>query len=65
MRYEALNVDVDYTLAGVPGTGRPTLYAYLRDASPEMTVPARPALIICPGGGYECTSFPYCRPDPF
>ena len=56
MRYEALNIDVDYALAGVPGMGRPTLYAYLRDTSPEMTAPARPALIICPGGGYGFTS---------
>ncbi len=46
MRYEALNIDVDYALAGVPGTGCPTLYAYLRDASPEMPVPTRLLLFV-------------------
>lgn len=56
MCFEAMTIDVDYALAGVSGTGHPTLYAYLRDESLEMTVPARPAIIICPGGGYGYTS---------
>ena len=33
-----------------------TVTAYLRDVSPEIIDRKRPAVLICPGGGYEFTS---------
>lgn len=56
MHYETFDISVDYGRAGVTGTGNPRLYAYLRDPSPEMAPPPRPAIVICPGGGYYGTS---------
>ena len=38
------------------GTGSPCLYTYLRSPSPEMPERPRPAVVICPGGGYQMTS---------
>ena len=56
MLYEAHEISVPYAAAGIRGTGHPVVYAYVRDRSREMTVPPRPALLICPGGAYSFTS---------
>lgn len=32
------------------------LYTYILDDSPEVAIPQRPMVIVCPGGGYEMTS---------
>ena len=54
MRYEPISLNVDYQNANAKQDGsRPILWAYLLDCSPEMpSVQTRPAVIICPGGGY-------------
>ena len=51
MRHETI-------LLSVPGTDAPTeLVAYVPDNFPELgTDRQRPALILCPGGGYRCLS---------
>ena len=41
--------------AGAAGTTA-KLYTYIRDESPEMEAHRRPAVVICPGGGYGMTS---------
>ncbi len=56
MYCEPLEISVDYARAGTYGRGCPRLYPYVRDASPEMPLPPRPAIVICPGGGYAMTS---------
>lgn len=56
MQYDILNITVDYAKAGLPGGGAPKLYTYLRDRSPEIRDRQRPAIVICPGGGYGGTS---------
>ena len=56
MQYESVDITIYYSRAGVACKGHPRLYAYLRDPSPEMSPPPRPALVICPGGGYFGTS---------
>ena len=58
MIYQVLDVKVDYEKAGlVPQEYQPKLYVYARENS-EQIHPGlrRPAVIICPGGGYERTS---------
>ena len=56
MQHQVLDIDVDYARAGLKGSGKPKLYTYVRDASPEMPAKPRPAIVICPGGGYVMTS---------
>lgn len=56
MQYLDIGISVDYARAGLSGSGTPRLYAYIRDASPEMSSRPRPAIVICPGGGYGMTS---------
>lgn len=56
MLHEILEVPVDYARAGLPGRGHATLATYIRSPSPEMPHAPRPALVICPGGGYSFTS---------
>ncbi|MCD8014571.1 MAG: alpha/beta hydrolase [Lachnospiraceae bacterium] len=50
MRYETIDIknkdSMDYA----------ALYLYLLDASPEIPIPIRPMVVICPGGGYEFLS---------
>jgi len=44
-------------LLNVPGGTEPVrLISYVPDNSPELNYPPRPALIVCPGGGYEFLS---------
>ena len=33
-----------------------TLTTYIHDPSPELNIPTRRAIIICPGGGYQFLS---------
>ncbi len=56
MRHEILDITVDYTKAGLQGEASPKLYTYVRDPSPELRARLRPAVVICPGGGYFATS---------
>ena len=52
MRYECLDIHVDYQKVGAEQDGtQPKLLAYLLDESPELPQNAvRPAVIICAGG---------------
>ena len=54
MRYECLDIHVDYQKVGAEQDGtQPKLLAYLLDESPELPQNAvRPAVIICAGGAY-------------
>jgi len=54
MRYECLNIDVNgRNEEDTQNSFQPRLYAYLLDKSPEIPeMNTRPAVIICPGGGY-------------
>ena len=56
MQHEEISLTIDYSRAGLAGKGNPRLYTYLRSPSPEMAQTPRPAVIICPGGGYQMTS---------
>ena len=57
MIHKIIDIKVDYKAAGIDGKGSPKLYTYIIDHSPEMDYhKARPAVIICPGGGYAMTS---------
>jgi acetyl esterase/lipase len=58
MRYERISLQVDYRKVGAVREGEvPYLLAYLLDGTPEMPDNAvRPAVIICPGGGYSFKS---------
>ncbi|HIZ20082.1 MAG TPA: alpha/beta hydrolase [Firmicutes bacterium] len=56
MQYEKIALTVDYSRAGIHGTGSPCLYAYLRSPYRELPSPPRPAVVICPGGGYQMLS---------
>lgn len=55
---EILDFHLDYAALGLDNGGYcPKLYTYIQDNSPEMHPNRlRPAVIICPGGGYEMTS---------
>ncbi len=54
MRYAYLPLDTPWSQSQTAGDGKqPGLRAWLLDASPEMpALRVRPAVIICPGGGY-------------
>lgn len=56
MLHETLEIPVDYARAGLSGRGHATLTTYVRSSSPEMSHAPRPAVVICPGGGYMFTS---------
>lgn len=50
-------LDIDYQAAGLDSTAEAFLDTYLIESSPEMKQNThRPALIICPGGGYAFCS---------
>ncbi len=55
---EIINLNLDYASLGLDNGGcRPRVQTYITDNSPEMHPNRlRPAVIICPGGGYEMTS---------
>lgn len=58
MIYQVLDVNVNYEKAGIQKAAyRPKLYVYARENSEQIEAGRRrPAVIICPGGGYERTS---------
>ena len=56
MLCQTIPIRVDYARAGTFGKDEPTLHTYTREQSPEMPLPPRPAIVICPGGGYAFTS---------
>lgn len=58
MLHQVLDICVDYRKAGVDPIGfQPTLACYVPDVSPEIDAELRrPAVLVCPGGGYHFTS---------
>lgn len=58
MRYEVLDIVIDYQKAGTDNGGyQPKLTLYLPDNSPETGLQKRrPMVVICPGGAYLGTS---------
>ena len=59
MIHEIIDIRCDYEKAGIPTSGyQPRLYTYILDNYPEIEpFKKRPAVLICPGGGYAFTSF--------
>lgn len=57
MIYEKKEITVDYAAAGLPSEGcGATLTCYAYDVTQETGEKKRPAVVICPGGGYDCCS---------
>ena len=58
MIHQAIEISLEHTPVGVnPNGWTPKLYTYVLDNSPEIDENrVRPAVIICPGGGYMMTS---------
>ena len=58
MIHQAIELQIEYGKMGVKQDGyQPKLYTYLWENSPEMDAGRiRPAVVICPGGGYAGTS---------
>jgi len=59
MKYNVINIDVDYEAMGIEKSPRQTtLTSYILEEEHIMATSAkkRPAVIVCPGGGYACTS---------
>lgn len=58
MNYQNILLDVPYEKAGISHSDfQPKLTAYLQDVSADIPASqTRPAVIVCPGGGYEFTS---------
>ena len=58
MRYQVLDIQIDYEKIGVNNEGfQPKLTVYLPDNSPEIDINRkRPMVIVCPGGAYAVTS---------
>jgi len=58
MRYQVLDIQIDYEKIGVNNEGfQPKLTVYLPDNSPEIDINRkRPMVIVCPGGAYALTS---------
>ncbi len=58
MKQDIVKIHVDYKKAGAVHDGlQPLLYAYLLDKSRELPLHMkRPAVIVCPGGGYSYKS---------
>ena len=57
MVYQTIPIEVNYKKAGLLSHGfTPTLHTYVQDRPDARDTRRRPALIICPGGGYEFTA---------
>lgn len=58
MKYEIINIDIDYEKIGTAGTEfKPYMSVYIPDNSREIDINRkRPTVVICPGGGYSMTS---------
>ena len=67
MKYEVLNIDVDYKKFGADNGGyQPTMTLYLPDNSDKIEAGRkRPTVVICPGGGYSGTSDREAEPIAF
>lgn len=57
MVYQTIPIEVNYKKAGLVSRGfSPTLHTYVQDHLEERGELRRPALILCPGGGYAFTA---------
>ncbi|HBT64868.1 MAG TPA: acetylesterase [Ruminococcaceae bacterium] len=57
MIHETIDIRINYSAAGLEGSANPKLHTYIIGHSPEMDYhKKRPAVVICPGGGYGMTS---------
>lgn len=58
MIHQVIELNLDYSKMSADNGGcQPKLYSYVLDNSPEIDPDrVRPAVVICPGGGYEFTS---------
>ena len=58
MKYEVININIDYEKIGTKGTDfQPNMTLYLPDNSVEIELNRKhPTVVICPGGGYGMTS---------
>lgn len=58
MLHEVIDIQIDYQKLGIKHDDyQPKLYTYVLDNSIEMDINrVRPAVLICPGGGYSFTS---------
>ena len=67
MKYEVINIDIDYEKIGTKGTDfKPYMTAYIPENSKEIDLNRkRPTIILCPGGGYHITSDREAEPVAF
>ena len=58
MKYEVINIDIDYEKIGTKGADfKPYMTVYLPENSKEIDLNRkRPTVVVCPGGGYHFTS---------
>ena len=58
MKYEVINIDIDYEKIGTAGTDfKPYMSVYIPENSKEINLERkRPTIVVCPGGGYSMTS---------
>ena len=57
MNHRVLPIEVNYAKAGLDMQASPTLHTYILDTGYDgSTKVRRPAVVICPGGGYSMTS---------
>ena len=67
MKYEVLNIEIDYQKFGADNGGyQPTMSIYIPDNSESIEAGRkRPTVVICPGGGYRFTSDREAEPIAF
>lgn len=67
MKYEIINIDIDYEKIGTAGTEfKPHMSVYLPENSKEISLTRkRPTVVVCPGGGYSMTSDREAEPIAF
>ncbi len=67
MKYEVININIDYEKIGTQGTDfQPYMSVYLPTNSKEIEPDRkRPTVVICPGGGYSMTSDREAEPVAF
>lgn len=67
MKYEVINIEIDYEKIGTKGTEfKPYMSVYIPDNSKEIDLNRkRPTVVICPGGGYGMTSDREAEPVAF
>jgi acetyl esterase/lipase len=67
MKYQVINIDIDYEKIGTKGTDfNPYMSVYLPENSSEIDLGRkRPTMLICPGGGYSMTSDREAEPVAF